>query len=312
MIERPEPGPILIGFGEAPALAEAARCLSDAGHTVVAFRRAGRRGSRARPQLRGIRSVRITAPEDDAAGAVASLLEVAAAIRPAAVMPLDDAAVWLVGAAAADLDAQVIGPTGPLVGLALDRRVQLTGAELAGLEVPPTVTCRTRGDLLAAAGRSLVVRPALCVYEHAGRLVRPVSRRCAADADLERLAARWDERVPVLAQERVDGQLEEVTGIVTRAGFEQWSIDLRERVAPDDEFGMHDCITLPPDVEALDRCEALLAEAHWRGPFSIAFVRDADERLWFIGLAGGWSPNGVDGHPAEVVADALGLAADEV
>jgi hypothetical protein len=228
-------------------------------------------------------------------------------------MPLDDAAVWLVGAAAGGLDAPVIGPTGPLVGLALDRRVQLTGAELAGLEVPPTVMCRTRGDLLAARGRPLIVRPALAVYEHAGRLVRPVSRRCTADADLERLAARWDEQVPVLAQELVEGRLEEITGIVTRAGFEHSGIDLREQLVPDDGYAlhMHDCITVPPDVEALDRCEALLAEAHWRGPFSLAFVRDVDERLWFIGLAGGWSPNALDGHPADVVADALALAAGD-
>jgi hypothetical protein len=84
---------VLIGFADSLAAIESAWCLADCGFGVCAFTRAS-----TRPALGRIKQVRVfpvTAPEDDALACAADLGRLIAEHGPAAVLPLDDHAVWL-------------------------------------------------------------------------------------------------------------------------------------------------------------------------------------------------------------------------
>jgi hypothetical protein len=216
------------------------------------------------------------------------------------------------GAGDGDLGAPLAGPTGRLAALALDRRIQLTGAELVGLAVPPTVACSTREDVRRLSA-PVILRPALTVVEHAGRLIRTRSRRCSRPAALERAAADWDERVTLLAQPLLQGHAEVICGLATESGFDAWSAQTAVRMADPAGSCPSAYRSLTPDEDLLDRCEALLGEAGWRGPFALEFLRDRDGCPWFVGLDGCCAETlalprhrGL-GYPALAVAEVLGV-----
>ena len=128
---------VLVGFADALAAIESAWSLLDDGFDVVAIARRGRRPALAR--VAGVKVVSVTAPEDDVKATLADLSRVVADVRPAAVLPLDDHAVWLVDRLAVDdVTVPVAGPLGRLADLALDKRTQLAAAAEAGLAVPAT------------------------------------------------------------------------------------------------------------------------------------------------------------------------------
>src|SRR5581483_997343 len=103
---------VLIGFADALAGIESAWCLADHGFEVHAFTRRGTRPAMARS--RKVRVVEVTAPEDDALACAAEIADAAARLAPAAVLPLDDHAVWLCDRAFGESrPAMVAGPTGP-------------------------------------------------------------------------------------------------------------------------------------------------------------------------------------------------------
>jgi hypothetical protein len=298
-------GLVLLGFGESPSTAEAARSLREAGFRVAVFIRHDRHGVIRRTH--GIRASAVTAPEEDARRCREDLLRLARRVRPVAVLALDDLALWLANGGTLDLGARVVGPTGPRLALATDRRVQLSGAELVGLAVPAARLCRTRADLLALSA-PVTLQPALTVDEHEGRLAATVSHRCGVQRTLERIAQRWDERIPWIAQPRVRGREEGLTGVATALGVNALGAQAAvSRARP----GVFRAVTPDPDV--LRACLALLGDADWRGPFTLRFVRDADGHAWFVCLEGRlpesltlFRLNGLE-HPALAVADALGL-----
>jgi hypothetical protein len=84
---------VLIGFAESLAAIESAWCLRDAGFEVVAFTRAGKRPALA--AAKGIRLVALPSPETDAPASVDALRRLIDTENPAAVLPLDDASLWL-------------------------------------------------------------------------------------------------------------------------------------------------------------------------------------------------------------------------
>ncbi len=163
---------MLIGFADSLAAIESAWCLADHGFEVCAFTRSGTRPALARSKR--VRVVPVTAPEQDASRSVAELSSLIRDLRPAAVLPLDDHAVWL-----ADQYAQrpvpggpvIAGPTGKLATIALDKREQLLLAATAGFAVPESADAATGqppGD------GPWMVKPALAVQLRDGRLRRPV------------------------------------------------------------------------------------------------------------------------------------------
>ncbi len=163
---------VLIGFADALAAIESGYCLADHGFEVCAFARAGTRPALARSKL--VRVLPITPPEQDYSQAVADLGALIRDLRPAAVLPLDDHAVWLTDQyerhASAGLPGTstiISGPTGKLAELALDKRQQLALAATAGFAVPASADAATErppGD------GPWIVKPALAVQLANGTL----------------------------------------------------------------------------------------------------------------------------------------------
>lgn len=92
-------GSVYVGFAEALSAPEVVWSLVDAGYRLTAFGRRGQRSSLR--HSRHTRVIEISPPEEDSRAALVELSAVLASLpgdsAPRAVMPLDDAAVWLVG-----------------------------------------------------------------------------------------------------------------------------------------------------------------------------------------------------------------------
>src|SRR5690625_3581511 len=86
---------VLIGFADALAAPEVVFSLCDAGFPVAAFARAGApKPAIARLPIAAL--VTLPPPELDAAATISSLRAAVEKMAPAAILPLDDAALWLV------------------------------------------------------------------------------------------------------------------------------------------------------------------------------------------------------------------------
>lgn len=304
-------GPILIGSACALAAPEAAASMLGAGLQVTAF---APRGSR--PALRRDRRVAIdaiTAPERDAAAAAAELVEVARRRGAVAVMPLDDASVWLCDATAAELGLAVVGPTAARARLALDKRLQIEAARSAGFAVPETWICSTREEALAIDRFPVILKPALAVAEHGGRLRRGSARVCADATELAIAVAEWDGAHPLLAQPWLSGTGEGLFGVVLDGDVAQLSAHRRLRMVNPQGSGSSACISTAPDPELVEACVRMMRAVGWSGLFMLEFLRGRDGTAWFMELNGrAWGSLalarrlGLE-YPAWAAFDALGL-----
>jgi hypothetical protein len=339
---------VLIGFAEALAAIESAWCLRDAGFEVVAFTRAGQRPALA--AARGVRIVELPAPESDATASVTALRALIAAERPAAVLPLDDPAVWLCDQAHAVRDDQALappddralappddralappddrasaaldarasaapddrasaaldsrasaapdcpegfsvfrhgkgfaitaGPLGPQARLALDKREQVALAEKAGLLVPPT----TAADEDPPGAGPWMVKCALAIVHHDGRLYRPAGAVATDKAEVPRIAATLN--APALVQPLLDGVGEGLFGFAAGGELIALSAHRRVRMMNPRGSGSSACRSIPVDPELVEPARRFLAEAGWHGIFMIELLRDDAGRPWFMELNG--------------------------
>ncbi|WP_157597420.1 hypothetical protein [Streptacidiphilus rugosus] len=261
---------VLIGFADALAAPESAFCLADQGYRVVAF---ARRGSR--PALAAARSVEIvevTAPETDADACVRDIADAVERYRPVAVLPLDDHALW--ACSRKDLAAPLAGPRGEAARFALDKREQIDAARAAGLAVPG------RED---AAG-PWIVKPALAVVEHEGRLLRPTGALARDEDEIETLGARIDG--PVLVQRAVTGVGEGVFGFATASGVRAWSGHRRIRMMNPRGSGSSACRSVPVQEPLREAAERLVEGIGWRGLFMVELLRDPEGTAWFMEVNG--------------------------
>jgi predicted ATP-grasp superfamily ATP-dependent carboligase len=306
-------GPVLVGFAEALAGPEAVFSLLDDDRHVAAFHRAGRRPPLARAS--GVALHPIVAPEDDAAAAVAELVALAREIGAIAVMPLDDAAVWLCAEAAAELSCPVVGPTGEQAVVALDKERQLELAVGAGLEVPDTIVSRTPEALLDLDRFPVVLKPALAAVVRDGRLTRGSAVTVADRDSLQRTADAWDATGPRLAQPLLRGIGGGLFGLARPAGgIDAWSAHRRLRMLNPAGSGSSACSTAPVDLVLATNAERFLSAAGWHGLFMVETLRDAEGRNWFMELNGrSWGSmalarrRGLE-YPAWALRDALALA----
>ena len=178
---------VLIGFADSLAAIESAWCLADCGFEVRAFARAG-----TRPPVGRIKQVRVfpvTAPEDDALACAADLGRLIAELGPAAVLPLDDKAVWLTDHwTQQDPGSSTIlaGPVGKLAELALDKCQQLADATTAGFAVPSSAD----PEETPPGPGPWFVKPALAVQLADGRLQQPAGRVAGTAAEVRQIAER--------------------------------------------------------------------------------------------------------------------------
>ena len=274
---------MLVGFAEALAAPETVWSLVEGGWRVIAF---SRRGAAAPLyHVRGVEIVEVTAPESDAFATIEQLRTFIGQREFAAVMPLDDAAIWACVRATEGSGLSMVGPWTPeTIELALDKRVQLRAASAAGLLVPHTVG----GDLPADVGSvsfPVVVKPALVACEVDGRLVRRASQVCADQSSLAKVLEAWHEQ-PLLIQPLIRGVGEGLFGLATEAGVLHWSAHRRVRMMNPRGSGSSACRPWPVDEGLAVRGEKLLAGVGWRGMFMLEFLRDGEGRAWFMELNG--------------------------
>ena len=260
---------VLIGFADALAAIESAWNLLDEGFEVVAFARRG--SSPALGTSRRVRIIEVTAPETDAAACVRDVEAAAAGHRPVAVLPLDDHALWV--CEQASLDAPLAGPNGAGVGFALDKRRQIEAASAAGFAVPD------RGS-----EGPWIVKPALAVVEHEGRLLRPTGRLARTPGEVASVTSDIDG--PVLVQRVVTGVGEGVFGLATDEGVQAWSAHRRIRMMNPRGSGSSACRSIPVAEPLRVATEKLLADIGWRGLFMVELLRDSEDVPWFMEVNG--------------------------
>lgn len=233
--------------------------------------------------VRGVETHEVPAPEQAADDTVASVRKLCDFVRPAAVLPLDDNALW-VCRQLNGLDAPIAGATDSAVDCALDKSVQLQVACDAGLPVPQT---RILSDFAIGEQPSfpVMVKPALALYEVDGALQRPTGIVCGNPEEFARAAARlWPGAV--LVQSLIRGTGEGLFGHVGADGVIGWSAHRRVRMVNPQGSASSACQSQPVDEELIGPSERFLRAIGWQGLFMLEFLRDAEGTPWFMELNG--------------------------
>ena len=275
---------VLVGLAEALSAPESVWSLQEAGFRVEAFTRAG-----AKPPLRRLRSVAlhpICPPETDADAAVADLRQVIQATRPAAVLPLDDSAVWLAARAVPGTAAALVGPEGPRLELALDKEAQTAAARAAGFRVPQTVVWHSALDAGEPPSLPCVVKPALAFNAPGGHAVRGGARICTDAVQLRKAVTRLSSCGALLVQELVPGTGEGLFGLADHGEVVAWSAHRRLRMMNPAGSGSSACVSIQPDPQLIPLAQELLGRAAWSGLFMVELIRDRENRAWFVELNG--------------------------
>jgi predicted ATP-grasp superfamily ATP-dependent carboligase len=301
----------MVGFADALAAIETVWSLLGAGFSVSAFTRAGRA-----PVLRRVDSValhEITAPEHSVEDSLRDLRAAMQDSGSAALMPLDDAAVWLSQQASEGAPWVLVGPRGTQAEVAVNKQLQCNAATVAGFPVPDTQFLKSPAKPGRDARFPLVVRPAVAAEVRAGRLVTAGPARTCADAgELNRTAEAFDPGCSLMVQPRLQGIGEGVFGLATPAGILAWSAHRRIRMMNPAGSGSSACVSIPLDDQVRDQAESMLTRLKWSGLFMLELLRDSDGTRWFVELNGrAWGSMalaravGLE-YPAWAVAQAFG------
>ena len=277
---------ILIGFAEALPGPEVFFSLYDAGYRVSVFTREGANTPLARHlPLEAVHT--LPAPERSiraASDALAALMSRAGAAD--LVLPLDDAALWLVNDALPG-DARIAGATDPQAAFALDKTQQITEAQAAGLSVPETVVVWDQGDLDQALPFPAIAKPALAIAVRAGAIAKDKVHYLPDRAAADRLAAEFtSDMAPLLVQPLLAGTGEGVFGFAGPDGVTHWSGHRRLRMMNPHGSGSSACLSQDPSEDLQAACTRFLDSVGWRGPFMIELLRDPQGVRWFMELNG--------------------------
>jgi hypothetical protein len=265
---------VIIFFADAWAAIESGWSLRDIGFEVIAIARGGVRVPL--QKVRGIRVIPVCPPEDDVKRTLVDVRRILDQYEPAALMPLEDAAIWVADRLAADdVSLAVVGPTGSDAQFALDKRIQIELASRSGLLIP-----------IDGEGEDppWMVKPALAIVERDGRLRRPNPIVASTPADIRRAQERIGGAV--LVQRMVAGTGEGVFGLATGRGVRAWSAHQRIRMVNPRGSGSSACRSIPVDAHLRDGVERFLEGAGWRGLFMMEFLRDGEGRPWFMEMNG--------------------------
>jgi len=278
-------GLILMGFAESLASPETAWSLVDGDFEVVAFSRAT-----ARPALRKSRLVRlerITPPEVDADAAVTDVRRLIERLRPAALLPADDAAVWLVAQIGENVEIPVVGPTGDHARFALDKRSQIEAARGAGFSVLDTTVVTPEDVDRAQLGFPLHARPALAVERNGPRLGRSAGGSCADSTELTRLlTGAAGSASPFILQPLRSGEGGGIFGLADGSGIRAVSAHRRVRMVSPAGSGSSACAPAEVRRDVIEQTERLIRGLGWRGMFMVEYLVDHGGKPWFVEFNG--------------------------
>jgi hypothetical protein len=239
---------VVIGFAESLSAPEVMWSLADGGFKVVAFTRKG--GSPALRSSRFVSLFEITAPESSASAALSELEEHLASLWRThadtliALMPLDDASVWLCGRIPARRGLIHLGVNGEATRLGLDKWFQTECAREAGFSVPPTRLINSAGEVFdKPVDFPVVFKPVMAAIERDGRLDRGRAWVCADEEELRRAVDAWAGREPMLLQQFVAGIGIGLFGLAAERGVIGWSAHRRVRMMNPQGSGSSACIS---------------------------------------------------------------------
>lgn len=286
-----KPLQVMIGFADALAAPEVVFSLRDAGFQLVAFTRAGTRQPAIAKLPTVMSLIELPPPEVNAEATIDALRAIAAEIEPAAVLPLDDAAIWLVDRAFGEADPSealaMAGAIGAGAELALSKKLQIKYAHEAGFAVPSTRVATNRAEILAHDSFPAIVKPALAAeLKGDGGLSRGDACYLMSADDLATLPP--DDRLsyPALIQPLIAGDGEGVFGFAGKDGIAAWSGHQRVRMMNPHGSGSSACRSraVEPDLKAA--ATRMMTAIGWRGPFMIELLRDSKGTAYFMELNG--------------------------
>ena len=282
---------VIVGFAEALSAPEVVWSLVNDGARIAAFTRKGVRS--ALRSSRYVSLIEITAPEASCAQASADLARQIASLRQSnpqavvALMPLDDAAVWLVDRARVAAGVVVAGPTEGAAALALNKATQIDYAQRAGFSVPGTRRVGRPEEVFSQPVEFPVVfKPALAEAERGGKLGRGRSWTCSDRTELEAASNRWAGREPMLLQQFVAGVGEGLFGLARDGGVLGWSAHRRLRMMNPQGSGSSACVSRGVETDVRLAGERFIALSGWRGLFMIELLREESGKVWFMEFNG--------------------------
>jgi hypothetical protein len=301
---------ILVGFAESLAAPESCWSLIDAGYEVVAFARDG--ADVPLRQSKTVRVVSVAAPEENAKASLNALTELIRQLRPTAILPLDDAAVWMLAHAEQDVEFVAAGPVGQQAEFALDKTLQVAAALEAGFGVPDT-TVECAGSIsVDDLPYPVYLRPALAVEAHSSHLHRAHGGLCTGPADALGLLGGIHPSSPMLIQPAVVGEGRGIFGLADANGLRAASAHRRVRMVSPSGSGSSACRPAPVPSDLHAATQRLLELASWRGMFMVEYLVDASGAAWFVEFNGrAWGSMALARHlgleyPAWTVQQALG------
>lgn len=285
-------GFVLVGFAEALSSAEVTWSLVDAGFSVAAFSRRGRKSA-----LRHSRYVTvfdITAPEVDSDAAATDLANLLSTCHSndsadgSVLFPLDDVALWLCAQKPLPPGWVLAGPhRNGLLLLALDKSVQVTAVAKGGLPVPRTTICNTKEEVLSHVGEfPLILKPAQAVVSRGSHVCKGANWLCANRRELDRALSGWREEYLLLAQPYIAGVGIGVFGFAGARGVECWSAHRRLRMMNPHGSGSSACASRHVPERLKGTIERMILENGWRGLFMLEFLQDHSGRYWFVEFNG--------------------------
>lgn len=308
----------VIFFAESFSCPEVAWSLSDRGFQVIA---AARRHSHAAIRVsRHATTFDVTSPELDAAATVADLEgEIKRLLKSStvkvALLPLDDAALWVCNQLTIREQLIVVGP--PDVSLALDKEAQIAVARKAGFNIPETITIRS-GDCVPSptCGFPLILKPLRSISLNRGKLTKGPFKICRDDLDFNHVIRDSVISEPMLAQQYISGIGEGLFGLALQNAVAGWSSHQRIRMMNPIGSGASACVSIAARLDDLEAGARFVEISAWRGPFMIELLRDEDGKTWFMEFNGRiWGSTalarrcGLE-YPAWAVQDALGTNLD--
>ena len=275
---------VLIGFGGALSAPEVTWSLLEHGFKVTAFCRKGDR-----PPLRHIKDVTIidvVPPETDAWKTVEQLRSAIHAENVDAILPLDDASVWLCHELSKKTDIPIAGATGEGTRLALDKKFQIEVAEKAGFNVPHTTFINGEHDISDSIDLPVIIKPSKAVYLKEDKLCKGDIYFCREKDDYGRAVDNLDFDVPMMVQPIIAGVGEGVFGINTPQGVKNWSAHKRLRMMNPLGSGSSACMSLRINDQPIRETETILNRVKWSGLFMVELLRDLHGTMWFMEFNG--------------------------